>query len=59
MYTNANKSFNLGVSSVLTLMVPYYIIDQSVPLPAAFSYVGLEWISYFVSAGAIISLATW
>jgi amino acid transporter len=38
--------------------VPYYIIDQNIPIPFAFSYVGLEWTSYIVSAGAIVSLAT-
>ena len=46
-------------SIVLTLMIPYYLIDSNVPLPQAFDYVHLNWAKYVASAGAIASLATW
>lgn len=48
-----------SVSFVLTLMIPYYLIDIEVPIPQAFEYVGLEWAKIFVSVGAIASLITW
>lgn len=48
----------IGVSIVVSLMVPYYIFDKSAPLSEVFSYVGLEWAYYIVTIGAIISLAT-
>lgn len=48
-----------SVSFVLTLMIPYYIIDPEVPIPQAFDYVGLEWARILVSIGAIASLITW
>lgn len=47
-----------SVSFVLTLMIPYYLIDPNIPLPQAFEYVGLEWARTLVSAGAIASLVT-
>lgn len=48
----------IGVSVVVSLMVPYYIFDMSAPLSEVFSYVKLEWAYYIVTTGAIISLAT-
>lgn len=48
-----------SLSSVLTLMIPYYIVDSDTPLPHAFEYVGLNWAKYFVSIGAVMSLSTW
>ena len=49
----------LGVSIVVTLMIPYYLIDTSAPFPSAFDYVEYDWAKYIVSIGAIISLSTW
>ncbi len=48
-----------GVSVVVTLMIPYYLIDTHAPYPSAFSYVGYDWAKYIVSVGAIVSLSTW
>ncbi len=49
----------ISVSFVISLMVPYYVFDMNAPLSMAFSYVDLDWASYVVSIGAIVSLATW
>jgi cationic amino acid transporter 3 len=48
-----------GLSAVLTLMVPYYLMDIETPLPHAFEFVHLDWAKYIASAGAIFSLSTW
>lgn len=48
-----------GLAGVLSLMVPYYIVDADTPLPQAFKYVHLDWATYVVSVAAIISLMTW
>jgi len=48
-----------ALSGVITLMIPYYILNPDIPLPNAFDYVHMKWASYFVSAGAVISLLTW
>jgi len=46
-------------SVVLTLMIPFYLIDPDIPIPQAFDYVGLGWAKNLVSIGAIVSLTTW
>ena len=51
-------SLYCGISIVITLMIPYYIIDPDTPLPHAFDYVNLNWAKNFVSFGAILSLST-
>jgi amino acid transporter len=48
-----------GLSGVLTLMIPYYLINPNTPLPSAFQYAQLNWATYVVSAGAVASLSTW
>lgn len=47
-----------GVSSVLTLMVPYYLQDEDGPIPKAFDYVGWPVAKWIVSIGAIFGLLT-
>ncbi|XP_060521720.1 cationic amino acid transporter 4 isoform X2 [Cylas formicarius] len=46
------------VSAALTLLVPYYEINPSAALPEAFSHVGMHWIKYVVSLGAICGMTT-
>ncbi|XP_054285355.1 high affinity cationic amino acid transporter 1 [Macrosteles quadrilineatus] len=47
-----------GISSVLTLMYPYYLQDVDAPLPFVFGKVGLNIVKYIVSTGAIFALCT-
>lgn len=45
-----------GVSTVLTLMLPYYEQDVSAPLPNAFKEVGWTFAMWIVSVGGLIGL---
>uniref|UniRef100_A0A0A9X9Q0 Low affinity cationic amino acid transporter 2 n=1 Tax=Lygus hesperus TaxID=30085 RepID=A0A0A9X9Q0_LYGHE len=47
-----------GISSVVTLMIPYYEQDVDAPLVVAFQKVGLNVIGTIVSVGAIFALCT-
>ena len=47
-----------GISSVLTLMLPYYLQDATAPLPFVFHSVGLSWAGWVVSIGALFGLST-
>ncbi|KAM7361494.1 cationic amino acid transporter 2-like [Cochliomyia hominivorax] len=47
-----------GVSTVLTLMVPYYEQDHNAPFPAAFEAVDLLSVKWIVTGGAIFALCT-
>ena len=47
----------LSMTSVLTLVQPYYMIDSSSPFTFAFEYVNMAWLKYIVSISAILSLA--
>jgi amino acid transporter len=47
-----------GVSAVLSLMVPYFAINENAPMPEAFRSVGWTWARYLVAIGAICSLST-
>ncbi|XP_072396088.1 cationic amino acid transporter 4-like [Diabrotica undecimpunctata] len=46
------------VVSALTLVVPYYDIDPNAALPSAFGKVGIHWVKYVVSLGAICGMTT-
>lgn len=48
-----------SVSAILTLMIPYYVLDVETPITQAFEFVGFNWAKYIVSIGAIASLASW
>jgi len=47
-----------GISSVLTLMMPYYLQDCDAPLPAVFQHVGMSWAGTIVSLGGLFGLST-
>lgn len=46
------------VSAALTLLVPYYEVSPTAALPEAFSHVGMHWVKYVVSLGAICGMTT-
>ena len=48
----------VGVSFVLTSMVPYDQIDAAAPLAAAFNSVGLRWVGVLIAIGAVTGLTS-
>lgn len=48
----------MGISGVLTLMLPYYLQDTDAPLPHAFREVGLPEAALVVAVGALFGLST-
>eukprot|EP00794_Sanderia_malayensis_P014973 gene14973-16516_t len=47
-----------GVSSVITLMIPFHMLDKRSPIPDAFRQRGLPWANYIISVGAICGLSS-
>lgn len=47
-----------GISCVLTLMVPYYMLDTTAPLPKAFEYAGWGWAVYLLGIGGTCALSS-
>ena len=47
-----------GVSTVLTMMVPYFEQDRDAPFPAAFDAIGWVAVKWIVTIGAIFALLT-
>lgn len=47
-----------GVSSVLTLMMPYYMQDEKAPFPFVYDQLGWPWAKYAVSVGAVCALCS-
>ncbi|KAL3274702.1 hypothetical protein HHI36_016079 [Cryptolaemus montrouzieri] len=46
------------VSAALTLLIPYYDINPNAALPEAFAHVGMHWVKYIISLGALCGMTT-
>lgn len=46
------------ISTVMTLMVPYYELNPAAAIPDAFAATGLHWAKYIISIGALCGMAT-
>ncbi|XP_071946161.1 cationic amino acid transporter 2-like [Antedon mediterranea] len=47
-----------GISMTITLMCPYFLLDEKAPLPFVFDYVGWTSAKYVISIGAVCALST-
>lgn len=48
----------IGVGAVVTLMVPYFALDDTAPLAQAFDVHGAKWAKYIIAIGAVCGLST-
>jgi amino acid transporter len=48
----------VSVSAILTLIVPYNLIEEASPLATAFANHGLNWMEVVISVGAFAALIT-
>ena len=48
----------VGISTVLTLIIPYYTLDVGAPLPRAFDAIGWKWSVYPLAIGATCALSS-
>jgi basic amino acid/polyamine antiporter, APA family len=48
----------IAVTAILTGMVPYNKIDVDAPVAAAFQQVGLPWVQFIVSLGAVVGITS-
>lgn len=46
------------VASSLTLLIPYYEINPNAALPEAFANIGMHWVKYVVTLGALCGMTT-
>ncbi|XP_066587082.1 cationic amino acid transporter 2-like isoform X2 [Prorops nasuta] len=46
----------VGVSTVLTMVLPYYLQNEKAPFPHLFEFIGWEWAKWVVTIGAICGL---
>ncbi|XP_044759781.1 cationic amino acid transporter 4 [Coccinella septempunctata] len=46
------------VAAALTLLIPYHDINPEAALPEAFAHVGMHWVKYVVSLGALCGMTT-
>ncbi|XKL65779.1 hypothetical protein PGB90_009199 [Kerria lacca] len=47
-----------SISTVLTLLVPYYLQDETAPLSYAFQYIGYNWAEWILNIGSLFGLCT-
>lgn len=47
------------LTSVLTMMVPYYVLEATSPLSSAFEQIGWSVAAHVINVGAIICLISW
>ena len=48
----------IGLSIVLSLMVPYFLLNENSPFSKAFEYNNVRWTEYIISTGILISIFT-
>lgn len=46
-----------GISAILSLIIPYYMINSNLPIHQMFEYMHISWSKYVLSAGALASIS--